>query len=285
MKKMRFLSSLRVAGRLAGFMNQGSLIRESALLLSLVLGLIFPSVHLRADDAVPPPILPDCVWAAPGHETNMYFNGLFLSPASGQFLCEVTCDKGAQLGNRWTWIPKAEDAGDLPWSVEIRDLRGDPVANGRTKVKVARADSGAGRSIRLLAIGDSLTRPGIYAGELIVLFEGEANPLLTLLGTNKASESAQGNVHEGYGGWTWERFLTQYNPDAKPEDYGNGSSPFVFLEPGKEPTFDFLRYIREACAGVPPDFVTIFTATIIENILRLGAATLLGAFHVPLSVA
>jgi lysophospholipase L1-like esterase len=62
-------------------------------------------------------------------------------------------------------------------------------------------------------------------------------------------------VHEGYGGWTWARFNSHYEPqpDLAKRKF---SSPFVFAEGGAKPVLDVPRYFEKSAHGQRPDFVT-----------------------------
>ena len=125
-----------------------------------------------------------------------------------------------------------------------------------TTLKVVSADAGKGKSIRLLIVGDSLTHGTIYANEIARLLSLPGNPDWTMLGTHKPSRAAEGVAHEGYGGWTWSRFASHYepNPDGT---YRKRSSPFVYLGENDKPVLDLNRYFDEECGGERPDFVTI----------------------------
>ena len=75
-----------------------------------------------------------------------------------------------------------------------------------------------------------------------------------MLGTHKTRNAAKGVVHEGYGGWTWERFVTKYepNPDGT---YRKRSSPFVFLGADGKPELNVKRYFETSTDGQRPDIV------------------------------
>jgi len=204
-------------------------------------------------------LLPETIYAAPGQETNIYFDNVVLEPFVHQYLFDVTCAKGNQQEERWTWAPNA--AGEFPLQIEVRDLQDNIVTQGNTTLRVSPANAGAGQKISLLCIGDSLTHASIYTAELLHLFSGENNPSLTLLGTNHVANTAPENLHEGYGGWKYSSFLTRWTntppPAGRPQA---GSSPFVFLENGK-PVFDFPRYVKEKLHGTQPDFITVMLGT------------------------
>lgn len=204
-------------------------------------------------------LLPPVIYAAPGREANLYFDNVVLAPRGRIYLFDVTCAKGRQQEERWTWTPAENESGDYALALEVRDQEDKVVAQGKTVVRVAKAGAGQGQALSLLAIGDSLTNASVYTDELLKLFAVPGNPALKLVGTHKVAGTAEGNVHEGYGGWTFSRFMTQYV--AKPQEKRNlGSSPFVFLQDGK-PVFDFSRYVRESLGGTAPDVITIMLGT------------------------
>lgn len=204
-------------------------------------------------------LLPPMIYAAPGREANLYFDNVVLAPKGRTYLFDVNCGKGRQQEERWTWTPTEKDSGDYALTLEVRDLDDKIVAQGKTVVRVARADAGQGQPLSVLVIGDSLTGASVYTDELLKLFAAPGNATLKLVGTHKPAGTVEGNVHEGYGGWTFSRFMTQYvaTPQEKPN---MGSSPFVFLQDGK-PVFDFPRYVREKLGGNVPDVITVMLGT------------------------
>ena len=112
-------------------------------------------------------MLPPVVYAVAGTELNLYFQNLILTPPGRVWIFDVTCEKGQQQVERWTWLPKDEDAGDLPLTLEVRDADDKAVANGKTTIRVARARAGHGQPLRLLCIGDSGTHASAYTAELM----------------------------------------------------------------------------------------------------------------------
>jgi lysophospholipase L1-like esterase len=203
-------------------------------------------------------LLPPVIYAAPGQEANLYFDNVVLAPPGRGYLFDVTCARGAQQEERWTWKPTEKDSGDYALSLEVRDNDDRLLATGSTLVRVPKANAGAGKSFSLLLIGDSLTNASVYTGELVRLFAAPENATVKLLGTNQPTADPA-NVHEGYGGWRFDTFISKYEP--KPQEKANlRTSPFVFLENDK-PTFDFPRYVREKLGGVAPDVITIMLGT------------------------
>ena len=203
-------------------------------------------------------VLPTVIYATPGQEANIYFDNVVLQPVPGKYLFDVTCARGDQQSERWTWTPEAKDAGDYALQIEVRDWDDAIVATGSTIIRVAKADAGAQQPIKVLSIGDSLTAASVYTGELAKLGAGDGNPHITMLGTNGPGN---GNLHEGYGGWRFQTFLQKWvaNPEADARASAK-SSPFLFLEDGK-PTFDFSRYLTEKLQGQMPDYITVMLGT------------------------
>lgn len=203
-------------------------------------------------------LLPKVIYTAPGQETNIYFDNVVLQPVPGKYLFDVTCARGNQETDRWTWTPSEKDAGNYSLQIEVRDLNDTVLATGSTFIRVAKANAGAAKPIKVLCIGDSLTAASIYSGEIARLGSGDTNPQITLLGT---TGPGNGNVHEGYGGWRYQTFLEKWVANPAPDARANSkSSPFLFLEDGK-PTFDFPRYLKEKLNGEVPDFITIMLGT------------------------
>ncbi len=116
------------------------------------------------------------------------------------------------------------------------------------------ADAGAGKSISLLIVGDSLTHATAHPNELARLLSLPGNPTWKMLGTHVPASATEGVRHEGYGGWTWSRFATHHepNPDGT---YRKRSSPFVFLNEDQKPQLDVARYFKETADDQRPDVV------------------------------
>ena len=199
--------------------------------------------------------LPSEFYAAAGVETSVYFDNVVLTETPDVYQFEVACDIGTVEQRRWTVTPEAADVGDHPLTMTVRDAERRELGRATTVLRVVPADAGKGRAIRLLIVGDSLTHATTYANEVARLLSLPGNPNWKMLGTHKPSRAADGVAHEGYGGWTWQRFASHYepNPDGT---YRKRSSPFVYLGADGKPALDLKRYFDEQCDGERPDFVT-----------------------------
>lgn len=206
-------------------------------------------------------VLPPRLFAVVGVEQSLYFANLVREQDLTRVRFEVDCAVGKVEGRRWLFQPTAADIGEHTLSVRIVDrTSGDRLNDAKTKLHVIAADSGDARNrlddpLRLLIIGDSLTHASLYPNRLAELLDRPGNPAWKMLGTHRPAAAADRVAHEGYGGWTWQRFATRYepNPDGT---YRKRSSPFVYLRQ-QEPTLDFARYWKESCEGQRPDYVII----------------------------
>lgn len=205
--------------------------------------------------------LPPVVYATPGVAMSIYHDNIVLTEHPESYRFEFDCKLGQNEQRRWTITPADRDVGDHPIAVTVKDASGKVVEQGKTMLHVSPRKSGAGKSLRLLIIGDSLTHASIYPNEIARLFAEPGNPAVTLLGTHQPAAVKPGVVHEGYGGWKWADFLTKYTaptPGATAGPLARKSiSPFIFpAADGKTGVFDLKRYFKEHCGDQPPDMVT-----------------------------
>jgi lysophospholipase L1-like esterase len=211
-------------------------------------------------------LLPPLIHALNGLEASVYFDNAFLLLNPANVAVDVTCAKGAQQNERWTWTPKPEETGDFPLTLELRDGTNAIVARASSVVKVhPRAYHGPAETpLSFLIIGDSLTAASIYPGRILELAKEDQVPLY-LVGTRGPGVEegkAPGEVrHEGYGGWTAERFATHFTGKARGGPYKECGSPFLYqadpAKAGELPKLDFARYLSDVGETKHPDFVTI----------------------------
>jgi CubicO group peptidase (beta-lactamase class C family) len=229
------------------------------LLPFLLLGFLAGS--LKAETASPLQLTLPTVWyGAPGVPVSLYYDNVVLTEKPEDYRFEVSCDIGASEAKRWTVTPGDKDAGDHAMEVIVKDREGKVIDHARTVLRIAPRNAGAGRELKLLIVGDSLTAATIYPNEIGRLLSLEGNPKWTMLSDNRPASAGPGVAHEGYGGWTWAAFLTRQEPKPERTPDGKGwkkrSSPFLF--PGKDgkPELDIPRYLKEVCGGQSPDVVT-----------------------------
>jgi len=216
--------------------------------------------------------LPPVIDVVVGMEANVYFDNavLVLNPASYAF--DVHCAKGKQQQERWTFIPQPNDVGAHPFQLDIRNERNELVARGRSVLRVIAAGSGEGREAALLLIGDSLTHASIYPQRVFTLSQRPGNPKLTLVGSHGPGGNPGVVRHEGYGGWTAQRFATHATGTPRKGDYAQRASPFLYPDSDGKPALDFAAYCRDVNNGRFPELVGIFVGP--NDIFSFNDATI-----------
>ena len=204
--------------------------------------------------------LPEKIYAVPGIECNIYFKNIFFAINHANYVFDVDCPKGKQEEKRWTYIPwRNEVDKSYPLTVRVYDEKG-LVAEASTTIYVTSADAGKGKNLSILVVGDSLTNATEYPRQLLTLCNKEKAPLLTMVGSHAGGGKkpvANGVAHEGYGGWTWGTFRTQYVTNPKHRNYNTyrAKSKFIFEKNGKR-VFSLTDYVKKYNKGKMPDVIT-----------------------------
>lgn len=208
-------------------------------------------------------LLPPRIYAVVGIEMNVYFENISLPLNPLNYVFDVTCAKGRQQVERWTFVPTEQDSGQFPLVIEVRDEKNNIIARSESVLQVVPKNAGAGVPVTVLTIGDSLTHAAVYPAHLLELCKTNGNPRITLVGHVPNAELPDVRI-EGYGGWTALRFATFYKEEkrlAGPDDrktWNSHSSPFLYPDGKGSFTLDFARYCQEFNGGKGPDFVTLF---------------------------
>ena len=227
-------------------------------------GLILIAICVSTGLAAPPktkqssPLqltLPPVCYAAVGVPMSVYFDNVVLTQRPEDLRFAVQCDIGQVEARRWTHTPTASDVGDHRFALTVTGQRGKPTERGQMLLRVVPADAGAGRTVRLLIGGDSRKAATMYPSAIAKLLSTPGNPQWKMFGSRPSPAAAGGVSHEGYGGWTWARFGSHFEPQPDPAKR-KFSSPFVFAGEGKKPSLDLPRYFEQSLHGERPDFVT-----------------------------
>ena len=228
-------------------------------LLPCLLALVFATALTAAEKLQL--TLPPHWHGVAGLPMSVYFDNIVLTQTPEHYRFEVRGMEGQSEARRWTVTPTDKDVGDHRLDVIVKDSTGKEHERAQTTLHISRRDAGAGKPLRLLIVGDSLTNATLYPNEIARLLSEPGNPKWTMLGTHKPVSVKPGVAHEGYGGWTWSSFLTRFTPEAPGVTAGplarKSTSPFMFpAADGKSGVFDLPRYFREHCDNQPPDVVT-----------------------------
>lgn len=205
-------------------------------------------------------LMPPRMFAVPGVEMNLYFDNALLHPNSDALLYDVDCSFGAQQHERWTGDPRTGSAGEHTLTLRIVTPEMEVIEEAATTIEVVDPAAGSDEPITVLCIGDSLTAASAITGRLATLLAADEAVDATLIGESGPGGDS-GNRHEGYGGWTCERFATLWGEEDYAESGGRmrrARSPFVFrADEDAEPALDFQRYLDANNGGGAPDFITI----------------------------
>lgn len=204
--------------------------------------------------------LPAMWFGVPGVTTSLYYDNVVLTEHPEHYRFSVRCDIGTSEGRRWAVNPTEAQVGDHPMEITVSDAQGKVIEKGTTVFRVAPRNAGSGKELKLLIVGDSLTHNTAYPNELARLLSELDNPKWSMLGTHKPASAKPGVAHEGYGGWTWNSFLTKFDPKPAGVTAGplarKSTSPFIFADNKGKGVFDLPRYFREDCNQQTPDVVT-----------------------------
>lgn len=229
------------------------------MLKSLVLITIFCSASLLRAGSLQL-TLPPMFYAVPGLPAGIYFDNIVLTEHQDDYRFEVQCDIGTTESKRWLLSATDKDVGDHTLSVKVMGKGGEVLEQGKLNVRVVPKNAGAGRDLKLMIVGDSLTAATAYPNEIGRLLSLPGNPTWKMIGTSKPASAIKGVAHEGYGGWRWETFLTKWEP--KPDGVAAGplarksTSPFLFADDQGKGVLDLARYFKENSDGQRPDVVT-----------------------------
>ena len=212
-------------------------------------------------------LMPEVFHGVAGEETAFYFSNVYAVLDPGQYAFDFDCAKGSCYEERWFFSPAKEDAGTLEAELQIHDNDG-VVDSGKCTVVIHDPARSAGKKIRLLMIGDSLTDQTHYPAHIHTLCRRYGIDL-EMLGTNvpeklrnvpgqliryPEAELLPGVRHEGYGGWSAGTFLTRKEA-VKGDKCRHWLCPSPFLN--GEGEFDFKEYLDKNCSGTAPDVIFI----------------------------
>ena len=131
-----------------------------------MLFLLFGEFSLFGSEKVPQLLLPGRIYAVPGIEMNVYFSNVFLTINPDNYVFDIDCPKGRNDGKRWSFTPTDEDAGTYAWKITVSDDN-EVVASGSAELVVTPKNTGGGRDVSILIIGDSLTDQSFPAKRLL----------------------------------------------------------------------------------------------------------------------
>ena len=208
-------------------------------------------------------LLPEKIYAVPGVETNVYFENIVRVINPANYVFEARSSHGRCDEKRWSFTPTDKDTGSFKLTISVIGNQGILDSKDVTVV-VSPRTAGQGKKLTALIIGDSLTEGSVYPSQINLLFKAPGNPKFKTIGSHagygrivKAGDVA----HEGYGGWSWQAFVSKWTDDANfaklknRKDILKARSQFLAKKNGKV-VFDIQGYFDRINGGKAPDIVT-----------------------------
>jgi hypothetical protein len=81
-------------------------------------------------------MLPEVIYAAPGIESNIYFDYIIDSATPRAYAFEVKCERGTHGTKRWFWTPDKTDSGK---SFDCKKYKVENYSDNRTKRSVCKS--------------------------------------------------------------------------------------------------------------------------------------------------
>lgn len=152
--------------------------------------------------------------AQSGERLNIFYRNALLT-LSDNFMVSAYSSYGQSLTGRWLYQTLSDESlmPSKPFDINFIARTDNGYMTGSTTVEVV--DTSNTTPVRLLPIGDSLTRAGVYLSQVV-----NSIPNVTTLGTRYYPTDSI-PVREGRGGWTLEKYFTFINSAQL-------DSPFVF---------------------------------------------------------
>lgn len=156
-----------------------------------------------------------------GDTFQLYYAGVVKAFDYSKEGITVRCAKGKEYPRYWEYTPAAGEEGTYTLTLYTRQLDGSIISQGSTKIVVHSklTNNTTPENINILCFGDSLTSGGQWCGEglrrIYGSSSGTASPAsdgvtntVTTYGNKSTSIQGFKVYHEGYGGWTWDTFLS-----------------------------------------------------------------------------
>lgn len=183
--------------------------------------------------------IPLTIFAATDVPTNIYFDNIVLTQNLDDYRFQVTYDIGQTHKRRWSVQPTDSGRGNHPIRIDVFGANDSLIASASSVLRVVEPErkptpKPSADPIRRLIIGDSLTNATVYPNEVARLLSLHEGVPWEMLGTHKPNSAADGVAHEGYGGWTWSKLVSKFEPN--PDSKKKRSSPFVFLDNESKPS-------------------------------------------------
>ena len=165
----------------------------------------------NASNYIPKICIADKIYAVVNDTLQLFYRGFILAVNPYNYNIEIICDIGKQTSRYYTVNPTINNVGEHNMIINIRDNTKNILSTKTIKLIVVNYTQSLNTNINILCIGDSLTSGGVWPAEAYRRLtasngspKGIGKTNITFIGT----KNKDGAGYEGYGGWTWNSYLT-----------------------------------------------------------------------------
>lgn len=181
----------------------------------------------------------DKIYAVVGDTLKIYFNSIVLNPASGDYGLALKCDKGNNYSKYWQYIPKPEDEGETTIELQIYDLKGK-ILDNKAVTLITRVAKNPDTRQHVLCLGNSLMYAGQTPIELSRRLKSTPGVAHDPKGLSLNNYDLVGRLHnadqsvgwEGRPGWTWQKYIDDFDVQSYVNEYCGGQLDYVYLQLG-----------------------------------------------------
>ena len=183
--------------------------------------------------------LADQYYLTPGDNFQLFYRGVIKAINPYNYYIRIKTKYGSTFPRYYEWTPSLEQIGTYDFCIEVLDNNFNLLGTDKTKLIVSNA-SMEHEKTNILCFGDSLTASGDWVYEGYRRFaEVGGNPNgLGLNYINMVGSKTKNNIkYEGYGGWTWETYLSERSPF-----YNQNTKKIDFIDYAKKINVDKIDY-------------------------------------------
>lgn len=137
----------------------------------------------------------------------LFYRGIVKMHNPYQYYVKASCEKGYTYNRYFTYTPLVGEEGEYQLTISLYDDEGNIIESKSTILVVNKISFESNKKLNVLCIGDSLTSNGVWPYVGYERFSETFSNSLNFIGKMKKDEVG----YEGYGGWQWKTFCTDYN--------------------------------------------------------------------------
>ena len=200
-----------------------------------------------------------------GDTFELFYKGIINVSNTDIYDVTIDCNKniGQAYKRKYVYTPKASEVGQINVTFNLIDNLGNKLESQDVIFNIINVPSNPSEIKNILCVGDSLTTGGEWANEFRKRLIGTSSHIpfnitnVNFLGTKER----EGTKYEGYGGWTFNSYLT-----------ANKSNDFMYIYGTFDKTVEDQHSVYKDTNGTQWKLETITPTKI--KIIRIGYGTL-----------